>query len=379
MSERRKVLIAGGGVAALETAVGLHDSLNVEVEVTLITPSRDFHYRPFAALEPFGIHGFMRMPIADLLAGCNVEIIYDTVSQVDLESKQVTIAAGAPVGYDALLVSIGAQQVPGVRGATTVGGPDGNDRMIQMLHEIDAGVVGNVTFVVPAGASWTLPAYEFALLTSLRARRRLHGELKIQLVTPERQPLAVFGPGATKHVQDLLAKDGIELHASEQAIAFVDGVLTTKSGRSFASDRVIALPHLAGQRIPGLPSDADGFLAVDAHCRVTGTEDLYAAGDITDFPIKQGSIAAQQADAVIASLATRFGSQQTAEPFKPQLHAILFSDRGRTFMQAASRSDPPGAAVSEQPLWENAEKIFSRHLSTRMRRVRAAQLKGADG
>jgi len=68
---------------------------------------------------------------------------------------------------------------------------------------------------------------------------------------------------------------------------------------------VVALPQLEGPRLPGLPADGLGFIQIDEHARVVGLDDVYAAGDATDFPIKQGGIATQQADAAVEMIAGR--------------------------------------------------------------------------
>ena len=69
-----------------------------------------------------------------------------------------------------------------------------------------------------------------------------------------------------------------------------------------AAERVVSLPRLEGLRILGIPQDDDGFIGTDLSGRVRGLEDVYAAGDITDYPVKQGGIATQQADAVAATI-----------------------------------------------------------------------------
>ena len=378
MHPRKQIVIVGGGVAALETAIGLHESPNVEVGVKMIAPHHDFHYRPFAVLEPFGFHEYARMSIRDLVAGCNVELVHDKVSRVDLTSKRVVLAKHPLIEFDALVVASGAGQVEAVRGATTVGGPDSTKHIQHLLREIDSGIVGRVAFVAPPGASWTLPIYEFALLTAARAQRQLSSKLHVIVATPEKRPLDAFGDEASERIARMLAEAGIELRTAVRVQSFSDGVLTTAPQKEIEADRVIALPHLVGRRIPGLPHDANGFLPIDLHGHVADTDDVYAAGDIADFPVKQGSIAAQQADAVVAALAAHFGTQQDSPPFHPQLHAVLFSEHGRTFLRAADHGGPHGgAAVSEEPLWEDAEKIFSKHLSQRMRRLRAAEMKMA--
>ena len=60
-------------------------------------------------------------------------------------------------------------------------------------------------------------------------------------------------------------------------------------------DRVVALPTMTGPSISGVPASLGGFLPVDAHGKVLGVDGIYAAGDGTSFPVKQGGLAAQQA------------------------------------------------------------------------------------
>ena len=73
-------------------------------------------------------------------------------------------------------------------------------------------------------------------------------------------------------------------------------------------DRVVALPLLHGPQLAGAPAESDyGFIPVDVHGRVKGLQNVYAAGDSTNFPIKQGGLATQQADAVASHLGLAAG------------------------------------------------------------------------
>ena len=48
-----EVVIAGGGVGALEAVLALHTLAGARVKVTLVAPTDVFSYRPMAVLEPF--------------------------------------------------------------------------------------------------------------------------------------------------------------------------------------------------------------------------------------------------------------------------------------------------------------------------------------
>ena len=48
-----RVVIAGGGVAALEAALALHELAGERVATTLVAPNPEFVYRPLLVHEPF--------------------------------------------------------------------------------------------------------------------------------------------------------------------------------------------------------------------------------------------------------------------------------------------------------------------------------------
>jgi sulfide:quinone oxidoreductase len=62
---------------------------------------------------------------------------------------------------------------------------------IALALATSAGSGGHVVFAAPSASTWTLPAYELALLTAHWARRRAP-RLRISLVTAEPAPLAAF-------------------------------------------------------------------------------------------------------------------------------------------------------------------------------------------
>ena len=78
--EPHRVLIAGAGVAGLETLLALRDLAEGRVRVALIAPEGEFAYRPLAVAEPFEAgeaHGF---DLADLLADLGAERVQDSLA-----------------------------------------------------------------------------------------------------------------------------------------------------------------------------------------------------------------------------------------------------------------------------------------------------------
>ena len=126
-------------------------------------------------------------------------------------------------------------------------------------------------------------------------------------------------------------------------------------------DRIVALPLLDGPRVDGVPSDARGFIPVDDFGRVTGVPDVYAAGDATNQPIKQGGLACQQADAVAAHIVAAAGADIAPEPAHLVLRGRLLTGRRDRFLRREA-GDASGTAASE-PLWWPPAKVSSRYLA----------------
>ena len=102
---------------------------------------------------------------------------------------------------------------------------------------------------------------------------------------------------------------------------------------------------------------------MDEYGRVEGLADVYAAGDAIDFPVKQGGLAAQQADAVVAHVAARHGAGVDAAPFRPVLRGMLFTGDEPRFMRSGVPGADPDIPGAWYPLWWPPTKIAGRYLA----------------
>ena len=211
-------------------------------------------------------------------------------------ARTVTTASGDTLAYDALLIALGANPVEAVPGALTFSGEAERRRFAELLATLGRRGMRRLAFVVPPAATWSIAAYELALLTAAeRDARRLQG-VEITLVTHEAAPLDLFGPAASQLVAARLEEAGVSLRLSSRAERFEDGRLHLAGGESLTADAAVALPALEVPPLPGLPQRQNGFVQTDTAMHVDGLEAVWAAGDATWFPIKQGGLAAQQAD-----------------------------------------------------------------------------------
>lgn len=341
------VVIAGGGVGGIEAALALRALLTVPI--TLIAAAPRFVYRPWSVGEPFG----RTHPVAVDLEGLGAERGVDlVVAEVEgVEGRAVRTSAGAHA-FEHLILALGARQVEVVHGAFTFRGPDNAAALGKRLDALGPGDV--VAFVATASAVWALPAYELALLTAGRG-------ISTMLVTGEASPLEAFGPETSADVTRLLADAGVEVVTETVPDHFDGRRLHAPMAGSLSVDEAVALPGLLGRPIPGVPHDAGGFVPVDDLCRVIGLDAVYAVGDMTARRLKQGGLAAQQADVAAAAIAAAYGEPVAVTPYEPVLRAMLLTGDGPRYLRHPPVPEARVAASTEAPWWP-AHKIAGRHL-----------------
>jgi sulfide:quinone oxidoreductase len=360
------VLIAGGGVAGLEAAVALADLAGPKAEVELCAGREEFLYRPFAVGEPYGASRVLRYNLQRLLARCEASFRRENVAAVDAEAHVATTHDGTEIPYDHLLVACGSRLLWSVPGAITFWGVADEGEVQEVISKLRQGRLRRLVFTMPSGHGWALPAYELALLAATELRRCSIDDTKLTVVTPEAGPLQIFGRRASEQVAELLDQQGIDVITGAHPVKYEHGVLSIVPGAEFEADAVISLPRLEGRRIEGLPYDADGFIPVDGHSRVAGTPDVYAAGDITTFPVKQGGIATQQADAAAEMIAAGLGCDLEPAALDPVLRGVLWTGaKPRYLFGWLAGGHGETSVASERPPWpiDNPSKLIGRYLT----------------
>lgn len=361
------MLIAGGGVAGLEAAVALDQLAGDRVEVEICAPRREFLYRPFAVGEPYRAAHVYRYDLEDLASRCGARFRWTSISSIDPTRRLATTPDGDATAYDHLVVASGVKLIWSVPGATMFWGIADESDAEDVVSRLGTPEMRRLVFAMPDGQSWTLPLYELALLGAARQSvDGLGGEpTQLTVVTPEERPLWVFGRQASEEVEALLEERGIEVFAGTHPVKFENGLLTVAPGAGIEADAVISLPRMEGRRIGGVPHNEDGFVPVDEHCRVVGLERAYAAGDVTAFPIKQGGVASQQADAIAEAIAADAGANLDPEPFDPVLRGVLWTGEGERYLYGRpTGGHGEASSLSDEPPWPAQRgKIMSRYLS----------------
>ena len=363
--ERARIRVVGGGVAGIEAVLALADMAPGLAELSLIAPEPDFLYKPLLVEEPFTGEPAGQFSLEPLLAGVGAALIGGTLERVDPDRHRITLEDGSELEYEFLVVCVGGRPRPAYEEAETfwAGSSDLDVDSIVARAEASPGRV--LHLVVPPGTSWPLPLYELALMFRRRATERGADDLRIEVLTPEQGPLMIFGRAASDAVAELLEARRIDVRPEtsifgEEAAPSVPGGV---GERLPTAAPTVALPMIEGPSLAGLPADPHGFIPIDADCKVLGMEDVYAAGDGTTFPVKQGGLATQQADAAAEHIAAQLGAEVEPRGFTPVLRGTLLTGMESLHLRhRISGGGGEGVASAEQ-LWWPPDKISGRYLS----------------
>ena len=360
------MIIAGGGFAAVEALLALRDLAQERVTLELIANDHALRYRPSATGQPFGAGEVAAFPLDELAERASATFRRDAVNAVMPTQRAIRLASGAVRRYDSLVLALGARRRAAIPGALTFRDQRDVHHLTRILDELRDGTVRRVAFAAPLGVAWTLPLYELAIMTA----RLIEDEdlaASVVLVTPERRPLEVFGRAGSEVVGELLAEHDIHLVGAALPRAVRRHGLELHYGGMVSADRVIAVPQLAGPQLSGVPADWNGFIATDADSRAIDLDGVYAAGDLTSFPVKQGGLATQQADAAARAIALAVGAPVTAQRAPYVLRARLLGPETPLFLRAElddlGMPLGDGAVIDDASPWWPSGKVFGRYLS----------------
>ncbi len=355
-----RVLVAGGGVAALEAILALRE-IGPRLEIELLTDADRFRLAAMSVTTPFGADPVPSVSLDRFCAEQRCGRIGDRLAEIWPAQQRALTESGEELPYDALLVCPGARRRPPraelarpeSERALVFTGPDqvaAVRRLVRDAHAAD----GELSFEVPPGPCWPLPLYELAMLAAheLRSTRA-----RVDFVTPEMAPLEYLGSAASAEVAELLDGLGVRFRSTRG-----------ETPHTSPGPLRVTLPELDVPEIPGLPQGSSGFIPTDSAMRVPGAGPVWAAGDATWFPVKQGGLAATQADVAAGGIGRLAGLPEAeAAPgtFRPVIRAALMTPDGPHYLRSAGGAGRTGRA----PLWWPPAKVAGRLLAPYLTRA----------
>jgi sulfide:quinone oxidoreductase len=359
--EPLEVVIVGGGIAGAEALLALRALAGERVSLRLVSARDRLLLPALAVAEPFALGNAPSYPLDHLVAHAGAELTLGSLASVDCESREITLDDGQRLGFDALVLAVGATAVEAVAGATTWWPTGDPDAYGGLLRDLEEGYVKRVAFVIPPGAVWPLPAYELALMTAREVDGMGIDDVELTVITPEAAPLTLMGAGAATALRQELDRAGVRLHTA--TVARVERtphlhVVLQPTTRSLPVDRVVALPEVRGLAIPGTDHDDRGFIRVHDGWRMRGAEHVWAIGDTVAYPIKFGGLATQQADQAAADIARLTGVAVATPDRAVMLRGVLL-----TGSAPRALGSQPTLDSAHRPIWRPEDKVHGHYLS----------------
>jgi sulfide:quinone oxidoreductase len=384
MAANPKVLVLGGGFAALETVFLLRMRHGDGVDIRVVSDRDRFLFRPNSIYVPFGADpDSLFVDLNKPMRRRDIEFERGTVVEVDPDGKLVTLDDGERFSYDKLVIATGADtnaaEIPGLaeHGATiwtTDSMLEVRRRFEQARDRANAGERQRVLFLVPPNNKCSGPLYEIVFMLETWLRRNDARDLvDITWSTYEHGYIQAFGPRLHEHVTEEFADRGIDGHIEEVAVEVTADEVRYADGSTRGFDHLIAFPpYVSAVRYPGLDSDDRGFVTTDLGTRLaSGRDDVYVPGDAGDFPIKQAFLAFLQADAVANHIEAELSGSEFDQPFDSVSMCIMEMFDKATFAQVPveTTGDPdrpvrvrPGAdddyKVGTSPIWRMGKKML---------------------
>ena len=359
-----RVVICGGGIAAIEGLLRLRTLAGDGLDVTLLAPNEELSYRPLAVHEPFSGPGIRRYPLRQIASRTGAGWVQDAAEWLDPAAQVLHTETGAALEFDALLLAVGGRLVVPFEHVTVFDDAHADEGYHGLIQDVETGYTRSVVLIVPEGPAWLLPAYELALMTAERAGSMGEEGLSVSVVTPEPAPLAALGENASRAVGELLDRAGVRVFENARPeVPEARHVKVTPDGPELEAGRVVTLPRIEGRPLRNVPSVEGGFIPVDGHARVPGmAAHVFAAGDATNLPLKHGGLGAQQADVAAAGIAAMAGADVVPEPLRPVVRAVLHTGAKPLYITARLEGDTVQSEVTTTG-WPADEKIVAEELS----------------
>lgn len=328
MGESARIVIVGGGLAGVEAAIYLRDSLGDRAQTTLITAQDTFVFRPYQAYIPFGLTpDHIQLDLRSIAAAHAFSLVTGHVDGIRLH-QQVIEFGGQSIDYDYLIIATGAsavsEPIPGLAQAHAIWSESDmmnlRSRFRRLLTEARSGSRRRLLFLVPPHSAWTGPVYEMAFMTDTWLYwNDVRRSFDIQIATPELSYVEALGAEMHHAVAQDLERRSIEGLLGRRAVRVEANVVHFDDDTQAEFDVLIAGASYEGNPPgPGLPTDDRGFIQTRLLSRkVVGFEHVYAVGDGSDYPVKQGYLALVQADTAAEDICARIEGRAPGFVFDP--------------------------------------------------------------
>jgi sulfide:quinone oxidoreductase len=296
MNESSRIVVLGGGVGGLVTAVELRKKLPERHRIVLVDREERHLFAPSLLWLMTGLRtaADISRPLA-LLKRKGIDVVRGEIERIDAGRREVVVG-GKTLAGDHLVLSLGAELAPeAIPGLPEAGHDLYSLSGAESLRDALDGFRSGRLVILTAAPAYKCPAapYEAAMLLEYHCRRRdVRDAVRIDLYAAEPGPMGVAGPNVSAGVRQLVEQKDIGYHPEHQ-VTNVDPKGRRLSFANGASAEFDLLAYVPPHRAPRVVRDAgllgeSGWVPVDRKTLETRFERVYAIGDVTGIPLELG-------------------------------------------------------------------------------------------
>ena len=305
LTRRLRVVIVGGGFAGIHAARGL---ARLPVDVTLVDRRNHHTFQPLlyqvalAVLSPADI----AQPIRTILSRQqNAEVLMDEVIGIDADARQITLASGAQLPYDYLVLATGATHsyfgrddwAPFAPGLKTIEDATEIRRRVLLAFElaerqmVEHGWHPPLNFVVigggPTGVELAGAISDIAQLYMRHDFRHIDpSKSRVLLLEGSARVLGTYPEDLSAKAEAALRRLGVEVHTHTHVTAVGPGWVEAEANKTSSRiDAAVTLWAAGVEASPlgnllGAPLDHRGCVVVDRRLNPPGMPEVFVLGDL---------------------------------------------------------------------------------------------------
>lgn len=325
MVSGKTILVLGGGIGGIVSAVRLRRLLSREHRVVLVEKEASHVFSPSFLWLMIGERGAAEIsrPLAALQRR-GVELVHGVIERIDPAERRIRVN-GSDLTGDYMIIALGAEYAPELVPGLAEAGHNfytlaGAESLRAALPKLRTGriavLVASMPFKCPAAPN------EAAMLLDYDCRRRgVRKSIRIDLYTPEPGPMPVAGPDVSAALRGMIEAKGIGYHAGHTVTSVDPGKhrLAFANGTGAAFDLLAYVPpHRAAKVVQdaGLCGES-GWVPVNRGTLETKFPNVCAIGDVTGIMLtsigkplpKAGVFANSQAEVVAHNIASAIASR----------------------------------------------------------------------
>ena len=326
MQKRKKIVIIGANFAGLSLAL----KLPTKYQVIIIDPTPYFEWTP-------NIHEILSgVKISDRLQISRKEVIHkkkhqfllDRVVVIEQENKQVKLESGNALAYDVCVIATGGEDATyGVKGVKENAYLFRQANQIAKIREEIEALMQDQKSISVAIIGAGISGVE-ALGELLRVYKH-HSRLQIHLIEQANQLLPGFPQSIDADIRHHCRFLPVHFYTGEQVKSINKNSVSFSSGVRISAQLIlwcagVKLPTFLVESSIGQPHQ---WLPIDPTLQTLENPDLFAIGDVSDFPnpLKKQAYYAMEMGEHLAENIQRYLQNRVLQPFKPSKKPMIVS------------------------------------------------------